>query len=208
VPEESEIETKELEETITELREERAERQREEKETSWTRWISLSTALLAVVAAVAALQSGTLVNEALLAKNNAVLKQSLASDQWAFYQAKGLKALQAKQSADILAALPNAPAAAEKWAKEAERYKEEQKEIETKAHDLESERDADTAESHHLMHRHHAFAYCVTFTQVAIALSAIAALTKRKPLWYLSLLTGVAGVGIFSWGLWSTFTMH
>src|SRR5437867_1669371 len=83
MPEEIEIETKELQETIEEMRDERAERLLEAKQSSWTRWISLSTALLAVVAAVAALESGSLVNEALIVKNNAVLKQSQASDQWA-----------------------------------------------------------------------------------------------------------------------------
>jgi hypothetical protein len=202
LPEEIEIETKELQETIEEMREERAERHREEQETSWTRWISLSTALLAVVAAVAALQSGSLVNEALVVKNNSVLKQSQASDQWAYFQAKGLKSNGAKQTADLMAVLPAQAANAEKWSKEAERYKEDQKEIEEKAHELEKERDAEGRESVHLMHQHHTFAYCVTFTQVAIALSAVAALTKRRPIWYVSLLLGALGLFIFVTGLW------
>lgn len=201
MPEEIEVETEKLQETIEELREEREERQREEKATHWTRWIALSTAILAVVAAVAALQSGALVNEALIVKNNALLRQTQASDQWGYYQAKGLKATSAQQTATLLAALPNRAEAVEKWNKEAERYKEEQKEIDAKAKELEAERDKETEEAHHLMHRHHTFAYCVTFTQVAIALSAIAALTKRKSIWVLSLLTGAAGIGVFLLGI-------
>src|SRR5438128_1444288 len=84
MPEEAEIETTELQETIDEMREEREERVREARETAWTRWISLTTALLAVVAAVAALQSGALVNEAMM-------DQLRASDKWNEYQASRQK---------------------------------------------------------------------------------------------------------------------
>ncbi|MBC7528436.1 MAG: DUF4337 domain-containing protein [Chthonomonadaceae bacterium] len=206
MPEEIEIETEKLQESIDEMREERVERVRQEKETAWTRWISLSTALLAVVAAIGALQSGSLVNEALITKNNALLKQSQASDQWAYYQAKGLKSNGAKQTVAILASLTNKTESTEnteKWKAEAERYNEEQKEIEKKAHELEKERDEAGKETEHLMHRHHIFAYCVTLTQVAIALSAIAALTKRKPIWFVSLLLGALGLYVFITGFLS-----
>ncbi len=198
MPEEVEIETKDMQETIEELREERAERALEERQSQWTRWISLTTALLAVVAAVAALQSGSLVNEALDAGNRAVLRQAQASDAWAYYQAKGVKSNGAQQTADLLRAVaPARPAQAAKWGEEAARYKTEQKELQTEAGKLEHERDDKLKEADALMHHHHIFAYCVTFTQVAIALSAIAALTKRKPVWYLSLLAGVGGVIYF-----------
>ncbi len=85
-------------------------------------------------------------------------------------------------------------ASAARYAADAKRYKDEQKEIEGKAHDLEKERDEKSRESEHLMHRHHIFAYSVTFSQVAIALSAIAALTKRRPMWYLSLVVGAVSI--------------
>jgi hypothetical protein len=201
MPEEAEVETREeLLETIGEMREERAERERDARQSAWMRWISLSTALLAVVAAIAALQSGSLVNEALTLKNDAVLKQAQASDNWAYYQAKGLKSNGAQQTADVLAANPAQDRLAAKWNKEAQRYRDQQKEIEAKARQLEKERDERTGESEALMHQHHLFAYCVTFTQVAIALSAVAALTKMRPVWYLSLLVGVAGLVLCAYG--------
>lgn len=191
MPEEPEVETKELQETIDEFREERKE---EAQESAWTRWISLSTALLAVLAAVASLRSGTLVNEALMKKNESVLMQARASDQWNYYQAKGLKGNGAKQTADLLSANPALAKLAAKYTKEAARYKNEQEEITRKATELEKERDKSDREADELLGRHHTFAFCVTFTQVAIALSAIAALTRRKPMWYLSMLVGMAGV--------------
>lgn len=200
MPEEIEIETKELQETIEEIREERHERQEEEKRSGWLKYISLSTAMLAVVAAVGALYSGSLVNEALLEKNKAVLLQAQASDKWAYYQAKGLKSNGASQTADLLAVNPSQAVAAEKWRGEAARYKSDQETIKKEAEDLEKQRDEKGVESEHFMHHHHLFAYCVTFTQVAIALSAIAALTRRKPVWYFSMLAGVFGLGYFIYG--------
>src|SRR5207302_6613362 len=84
MPEEIEVETKDLQETIEELQEERKERAESERRTAWTRYIALTTAILAVFAAVAALRAGTLVNEA-------VLRQLKASDTWNEYQADRTK---------------------------------------------------------------------------------------------------------------------
>ncbi|HTA39612.1 MAG TPA: DUF4337 domain-containing protein [Candidatus Acidoferrales bacterium] len=75
-----EVETKDLQEAIDELDDERRERKEEEAKSGWIRYIGLSTAFLAVFAAIGALQSGNLVNEAML-------HQIQASDTWAEYQA-------------------------------------------------------------------------------------------------------------------------
>ena len=64
MPEEIDVDTKDLQDTIGELQEERKEREETERRGAWTRYIALTTALLAVFAAVAALRAGTLVNEA------------------------------------------------------------------------------------------------------------------------------------------------
>jgi hypothetical protein len=201
MPEEPEIETGELRETIEELREERAEREEQERESAWTRWISLSTALLAVIAAVAALMSGDLINRSLSLKNDSVLKQAQASDQWAYYQAKGIKANTAEQTADILASAGSQGAVSDRYRKSAVQYRADQKGIQEKATDLERECATFGKEAEELLHHHHLFAYCVTFTQVAIALSAVAALTRRKTIWYFSLLVGVGGLIFFIYGL-------
>src|ERR1700693_2001218 len=54
--------------------------------------IALTTALLAAFAAIAALRAGATVNEALVLKTEATRLQAEASDQWTYYQAKGIKA--------------------------------------------------------------------------------------------------------------------
>jgi len=51
----------------------------------WVSWVALSTAVLAVLAAISSLLSGKHANEAMMS-------QIQASDQWAYYQAKSIKA--------------------------------------------------------------------------------------------------------------------
>lgn len=160
----------------------------------WTRFIALSTALFAVIASVAALQAGALVNEALLEQGRAVESQAAASDLWAYFQAKGIKSNSSGQTADILGADAKNGKLAAKYQAESTRYKAEQKDLKAQAEEKEKDRDEKNHLAVKLMHQHHAFAYCVTFTQVAIALSAIAALTRRRPVWYVSMAVGSIGL--------------
>ena len=54
-------------------------------------WVAIFTAILSTLGAVVAYQGGNTQNEAMLYKNEAVLKKTLASDQWNFYQALSTK---------------------------------------------------------------------------------------------------------------------
>lgn len=197
MPDEIEMDPREDHEKMEEIR----EGHDDPKHKDWMRLISLSTAVLAVVAAIAALMSGSLVNEALFRSSEAVEAQAQASDQWAYYQAKGIKGNTAKQTADLLAASPAANVTlAAHYREEATRYASEQGEAKKSAEEFEKKRTERNAEANELMHQHHKFAYCVTVTQVAIALSAIAALTRNRPVWYGSLAAGAIGVGLLIWG--------
>src|SRR6476620_8675966 len=84
MPEGAEVDTDKLHETIHEAL--------AREGGTFLKRIALTTAVLAAFAAVAALQAGATVNEALLLKTEATRAQAEASDQWAFYQAKGIKA--------------------------------------------------------------------------------------------------------------------
>jgi hypothetical protein len=159
----------------------------------WTLYLSLSTAIIAVFAAVGSLESGANESQALLAKNEAILAQSKATDQWAYFQAKGTKAALFEVQADIA----TTPELAAKMSARGERYKKEQEEIEKEARGLEDEVKKRDAEGEEYFHHHHRFALGVTIFQVSIALSAIAALTRRKQLWWVSMVVGAAGVFYF-----------
>ena len=96
------IETAELKESVEASVEQALEAEREQS--GWTMYLSLSTAIIAVFAAVASLESGANSNDAILAKNDAVLNQSLTSDQWALYQAKAMRAAIASGESEFASA--------------------------------------------------------------------------------------------------------
>ena len=126
----------------------------------WISWVALSTAILAVLAAIAGLLSGSHANEAMM-------KQIESADQWAFYQAKGIKAavLDAKMS------LTSSTSDADR--EKAAKYSE--------------------AEAKQNFHQHEVFARGVTLLQIAIAVAAISALTKRRRYWMVSMILGAIG---------------
>jgi len=188
MPEGPEVETDQLREAVHE--------ELEREGGKFLKRIALSTAILAAFAAVAALLAGSTVNEALVAKTEATTLQAQASDQWAYYQAKGIKR-------EIQETAPNAwiaggKAAPPRYAQEAARYRNEQKQIEEKARELERRRDLRTHEANHLLHHHHGYANAVALFQVSIALGAVAALSRSSKVWYVSMAAGAAGVVLFA----------
>jgi hypothetical protein len=191
MPEGPEIDTDRLRETIDE--------EIEREGGGLLRTIAMSTALFAALAAIVSLEAGSTVNEALVLKTESTRLQAQASDQWAYYQAKGLKAAIARTAQGPWLAQNKTPPA--KLADDEARYLKEQHDIETKARDLERERDAKSHEADELLHRHHGFAQSVALLQVGIALGAVAALTKSRAAWWGSLLLGLLGGGLFAYGL-------
>jgi hypothetical protein len=191
MPEGPEVETERLHEAIHE--------ELEKEGGAFLRTIALTTALLAGLAAIASLRAGATVNEALVLKTEATRLQSEASDQWAYYQAKGVKsAVQEATRASWLAVGKEPPP---DHAEKAKRYAAEQEAIAEKAREKEQERDARSREADHLLHAHHRFASAVAFFQVAIALGAVAALTRSRLVWLGSLAVGAGGIGVAAWAL-------
>jgi len=152
---------------------EHAKESAEHSAARWISWAALSTAILAVLAAIAGLLSGKHANEAMM-------NQIEASDQWNYYQAKSIKAsvLDAKMS---LAGTPN-----ESDQTKRDRYEKEQEEIKSEAERKEAAAKAN-------FHKHEVFARGVTMFQIAIAIAAISALTRRRRFWIVSLLFGAIG---------------
>jgi hypothetical protein len=160
------------------------------------RRVALTTALLAALGAVSSLRAGDSVNEALVLKTEAGRLQAEASDQWAYYQAKGIKGqVQVAAAASWEAAGKTVPPAIEASIK---RYADEQKEIDHAAHEKERERDETSARADDLLQRHRRFANSVAFIQVAIALGAVAALTQNRLVWFGSLGLGLVGTAVFA----------
>ena len=187
MPEGPEVDTDRLHEAIHE--------ELEHEGGSLVKQIALTTAIFAAFAAVASLLAGSTINEALVLKSESTKLQGQASDQWAYYQAKGIKgAVQSGISASWAAAGKPAPPAVEAAEK---KYAAEQQEISAEAKKLEQERDEKSKEADELIHRHHKFAAAVAIFQVAIALGAVAALTRLRIVWIVSFCSGVVAVVFF-----------
>lgn len=133
---------------------------------------AILSAFLAVAAAISALFSGHYANEAMI-------EQIKASDQWAYYQAKGIKASIVQMQNDV--------SPSEKKIQKIETYKQEQEQTKEKANHLEES-------SHQHLHVHESLAAAVTLFQVAIALTAIAVLTRRKYFLFVSSSFGLLGL--------------
>lgn len=184
MPEAPEIDTDNLRETI--------DAEIERNGGRLLRGIALTTAVLAALAAIASLQAGATVNEALVLKTEATRLQAEASDQWAYYQAKGIKAAVATAGAEQWRALGK-PVPFE-LTQRAEKETHDQQDIRKLAEAKEHERDAKSADADLLLERHHKFAGAVALFQVAIALGAVAALTRLRLVWFGSILLGLGGL--------------
>ena len=113
----------------------------------------------------------------------------------AYYQAKGINAniqegIRATWNAAGKMPTPTIDQAIQ-------RYAAEQKDIEKAAREKEHQRDEKSEEADRLLGRHHRFANSVALLQVAIALGAVAALTRQQAIWLGSGILGLLGVGLF-----------
>jgi hypothetical protein len=157
--------------------------QEEKHRAPWLRGLAVSSACFAVIAAIASLKSGHSANEALL-------KQAQATDQWAYYQAKGNKAVTRSAEADILTALHIDADRVTAVRADVDKYTHEQDEIRAEAQHLEKESKENLA-------LHEWFASTVTLLQVAIGLSAIGALIESRKVWLASLVAGGIAAAVF-----------
>jgi hypothetical protein len=152
---------------------------------SWIMGVALTAAVLAVLAAITALFAEHFANEAMIL-------QIRSSDQWAYYQAKGVKAAVTSTRIDVLTVLGKA--VGDKDREQLAKYEREQAKIKKDAGELQHESEAYLA-------RHLILARSLTMFQIGIAVAAIAVLTKLKGFWLASLALGVAGIVQIAWGL-------
>jgi len=177
------------------------EKKETEKKEGWLNYLALATVIVALGATLSTLRVGSF-------SNRSILRQTQASDQWAYYQAKSIKGylyeLQKEKLELELKVLGNTGPKntveeygqkIQSYDKKIKKYDEEKAEIQKEAKSLEEQRDV--AVNHSL-----AFGYAVILFQLSILLSSIAALMKKPRVWYLGLVLGVAGAFYFANGFW------
>lgn len=147
--------------------------------------VSVTMAILAVLVAVVTLLGHR-------AHTEEVVLQAKSSDQWAYYQAKNIRRHTDELFVDLTAVEATTDATAlsklrDKYAGEAERYKDEQKEIEDKAHEMEGEVATER-------NRADRFDLAEVFLEVALVITSITLLSGRKLFWFAGILLGIVGM--------------
>jgi len=167
------------------------EEMEEVKINPFTRRVALTTAIFAVILALSALGGNNAMKEMLLA-------QQLASDQWAFYQAKAIRehfyrGQKMRLELDLLERETLKPEVRQKYesllkkmAAEEQRYALEKKEIEHEARKLEHERDVNRAKDPY-------FDYAEVLLQIAIVLSSIAILAHSRLIFTFAMVPAALG---------------
>jgi hypothetical protein len=160
------------------------------------RWIAMLIAALAAALALAEMgEKG--------AQNAYLTHHISASDDWAYYQAKSVRATVLASEAGLMAALPNAAdattQAAIKHARDEEaRLRDDprqggagMKQLAERATEVEHERD-------HAFHRYHLFELVVGALQIAIVLASVSVITRAR---LLTLAAGLIGGAATLFGL-------
>ncbi len=175
----------ELKEFIAELKADRAATKEKERREAWTKYVSLSIVIIAVIASVAAQQAGKY-------SGKVQMCQAQASDQWNFYQALSIKQhlFEINRQMPKDAGTPEALQQQKKFDAKIADYEKRKAEIKAKADALEKTRD----DASRMGARLGPAGSCFT---IAIAIASICLMTKKKPLWIISLI--LACVGILFW---------
>ena len=151
--------------------------------------VSVTMAILAVLVAVVTLLGHR-------AHTEEVVLQAKSSDQWAYYQAKNIRRHTDELFTEFSGAQPTTDAATlaklrDKYAGEAARYKDEQKEIEDKAREMENEVATER-------NRADRFDLGEVFLEVGLVITSITLLSGRRIFWLAGMALGVLGLVVAS----------
>lgn len=174
----------------------------EERKEAWLNQLALTTVLFAVAATLSTFKGSSY-------STRAVLNQTEAANRWSYFQSKSIKSylhqIQREElETEIAAGSSRWPAPvtalyrerAAQYAGVTARYETEMKQIAADARALESQRD-------HARGHSQTFGYAVIFLQIAVLLSSVAALLKRRLIWHVGLASGVAGLWFFASGFFA-----
>ena len=156
---------------------------------AFTSRLAVLTAVLSTVGAIFGYMGGHSQNAALMFKNEAAIQKTAASNQWNYYQAKS-----SKQNLAELSVTLTQGEARQKFEQAIERYQQEKEEIKAQAEKLEAASKVAEEKSATEMHVHERWALATTLLQIAIALSAVTLLTRKR--WLLGAVYGSTALGL------------
>lgn len=150
--------------------------------------VTLTIAVMAVLAAIGASLETTEGDATIGAKNEAVLKQNLATDTWNEFEAKSTK-----KNLYALFADQGGPKAAD-YAKQAAKNTADQQGLTIKAKGFEKQRDAATEQAETHERRHGRLTIASTLLHMAIAIATLAIILQRRWPWFTSLALAAGGL--------------
>jgi hypothetical protein len=156
----------------------------EEAEKSGQKAVGLTMAIIAVLLAFATMLGHRTHTEE-------VLTQTKANDQWAYYQAKNIRAHMYEANAEMAVLLKGEASAADDFKKRSESQKKDAEQIREKATELEQEVDL-------VSRRAGRFDASEIFLEVAIVLCSITLLTGSRSYWRTSFISAAVGVGLMA----------
>ncbi|MGA7379373.1 MAG: DUF4337 domain-containing protein [Terriglobales bacterium] len=147
--------------------------------------ITVTMAVLAVLVAIVSLFGHRTHTEEIILQNK-------VTDQWAYYQAKNIRRHSDELFADLTTVVASKDGDAvaklqEKYRAEADRYKDEQKELDKAARETENETELARRKGDR-------FDLGEVFLEIALVISSIALLSGRRIFWHIGLLVAMAGV--------------
>jgi hypothetical protein len=169
----------------------------EEKKEKWMTYMAITTILIAVAATLSTFKGGGF-------STRSLLNQTLASDQWAFFQSKSIKSYiydMRRENLEIQVAslekLKGNETLIDKYngmiadySQKVKTYESEKEAISKVAKGYENIRDESKLHSGK-------FGIAVIFLQISILLSSIATLSKKRFVWICGLILGLIGIFYF-----------
>jgi len=155
--------------------------------------VTLTIAIMAVVAAIGGSLEETEGDKSIVAKNEAVLKQDQATDQWDEFEAKSVK----KNLYSIAAAQGGPNAAAN--TKESAKNGVDQLKVQAKAQGFEAQSRAASEDAEVHERRHGRLTLASTLLHMAIAIATLAIILHKRWPWLTSLALAAVGLGLAAW---------
>jgi hypothetical protein len=225
-------EISEVKSYVSALKGDRDEAKRTAIADRWTKWVALSIVFLAVAAAFASQRQGAYSGVGIKELYQAGIEQGRATNEWSYYQSASIKLHMyeferrgeakpgggSEMKTAALAAIAGGaadpdvgPGAKKDTAayiasldKKIGKYAKQKKEIMDRARGHDKKREEHQIASTESQQHSSRLTLALAILQVAIAVGSIAALAKKKPLWFASLALGVGGIlqtlnGIYVW---------
>jgi len=190
---------------LGELDSDREKAKAKEASEAWTKTAAVSLVFVAVLTALAVQKSASFGSRSMKHVNQSIFLQVKATDQWSYFQSKSTKEHVFELGSELIEALGTNDDAQKKsiatMTAKSKKYEKEKDDIKKEAEKFEKQRDDERALAEENGAIGGKIANSVLGFQIAVALSSIGLVMKRKPLWFTSLAIAVTAAGWMVWCL-------